>query len=95
MYIARNESILLINTSKSIGVTMTNKLNEDIKHGFAVVGVGTTGTSSFVAFLPTVNIIVQILAGLTAIVVGFYTAKYYREKSIRRKLSQTEKDTDL
>jgi predicted transporter len=70
-------------------------MNEEIKHCLAVVGVGTTGASSVIAFLPTVNILVQILAGLMAIIVGFYTAKYYREKSIRAKLTQIEKETDL
>lgn len=47
--------------------------------GFA--GTVTTIFSAIVSVLPTVNLIVQIGAGITAIVVGIYTARYYIKKT--------------
>lgn len=55
-------------------------MNETAKHVAAIFGVQTTLGSLFIALLPTINLIVQILAGVTAIVVGYFTARYYYQK---------------
>lgn len=46
-----------------------------------IAGTATTIGSAVVAALPTINLIVQIGAGLTAIVVGILTARYYIKKT--------------
>jgi len=48
-------------------------------------GTAVTTISAFTSFLPIVNLLVQISAGIMAIVVGFYTARYYRNKYIQDK----------
>lgn len=44
------------------------------------IGTTTTVAGTIVAWLPTVNICVQIIAGLIAIVAGIATARYYTRK---------------
>ena len=53
-------------------------MQDSTSKGF--LGTVTTVTSTVVAWLPTVNICVQIVAGLVAIVAGFITARYYLKK---------------
>jgi len=45
-----------------------------------LLGSATTFGSAVIALLPTVNLIVQICAGITAIIVGVFTARYYHKK---------------
>lgn len=47
-----------------------------------LLGTGVTAISALTSLLPVVNLLVQIGAGIMAIVVGFYTARYYRNKYI-------------
>jgi len=47
-----------------------------------LLGTFVTATSALTSILPVVNLLVQIGAGIMAIVVGFYTARYYRNKYI-------------
>jgi hypothetical protein len=49
-----------------------------------IVGAVTTVTGSVVAWLPVVNEVVQILAGLTAIIVGIATVRHYQKKDRRQ-----------
>jgi len=50
-----------------------------------LLGTGVTAISALTSLLPVVNLLVQIGAGIMAIVVGFYTARYYRNKYIEDK----------
>jgi len=45
-----------------------------------LLGTAVTALSAFTSILPAINLMVQIGAGVMAIVVGFYTARYYRNK---------------
>jgi hypothetical protein len=56
-------------------------MNETTKHATGILGTATTAGSTIIALLPTVNLIVQIGAGVTAIVVGILTARYYLKKT--------------
>jgi hypothetical protein len=47
-----------------------------------LLGTSVTAISALTSLLPVVNLLVQIGAGIMAIVVGFYTARYYRNKYI-------------
>lgn len=58
-------------------LSLTN-MNESSSKG--LLGVVTTTSSTIVAWLPTVNIMVQIVAGCVAIVAGIITARYYLKK---------------
>jgi hypothetical protein len=53
----------------------------DTKHLQGILGGAITTGGAVVAWLPTVNLIVQILAGITAIVVGGFTIRYYHRKT--------------
>jgi hypothetical protein len=44
------------------------------------LGTATTVGGTFVAWLPHINLIVQIVAGVVAIVVGLATLRYYCRK---------------
>jgi len=50
-----------------------------------LLGTAVTTLSAFTSILPAINLMVQISAGIMAIVVGFYTARYYRNKYIEDK----------
>lgn len=58
-----------------------NAMDETSKNPMGILGATATAGSTIVAVLPTVNLIVQIGAGLTAIVVGVLTARYYLKKT--------------
>jgi hypothetical protein len=45
-----------------------------------ILGAVTTATSAFVSWLPAINEIVQIIAGLIAIVCGLVTIRHYLRK---------------
>lgn len=49
-----------------------------------LLGLATTGGAAIVACLPTVLVVVQIVAGCVAIVAGIFTIRYYNDK--RKKL---------
>jgi len=50
-------------------------------HGRGLLGTFTTACSAVVSMLPTVNLLVQISAGITAVIVGIVTARYYIKKT--------------
>ncbi len=56
-------------------------MNDSIKQVAGAAGVVTTTAGAVVAWLPVVNLVVQILAGIVAIVVGIITANYYHNKN--------------
>jgi len=50
-------------------------------HVKGLLGVVTTASGAVIAWLPLVNIIIQIMAGIVAIVAGTVTARYYIRKT--------------
>jgi membrane protein implicated in regulation of membrane protease activity len=53
-------------------------MNEHVK---GISGAATSIGAAVVAWLPIVNTSVQILAGLTAVVAGIFTTRYYHKKT--------------
>jgi len=53
----------------------------EAKHLNGIIGTITTAGGAVVAWLPTVNFVVQIIAGIVAIIVGITTIAYYHKKS--------------
>jgi len=49
-----------------------------------IIGAVVTGAGGMAAWLPFINEVVQIIAGLVAIVVGIVTVRHYHNKDKRR-----------
>ncbi len=56
-------------------------MEEHFKNFTGMLGVSVTTGSAIVAWLPVVNLLVQIGAGITAIVVGLFTIRYYHRRA--------------
>ena len=50
-----------------------------------MLGVTVTVSSAAISWLQAINLFVQIGAGVTAIVVGIFTIRYYRRKTAELK----------
>lgn len=51
------------------------------RHLTGLAGVVTTSSSAVIAWLPEINLCVQIVAGIVAIIVGLFTIRYYHRKT--------------
>ena len=61
-------------------------MNETTKHISAIVGAAVTFSGTAVAWMDAIDAVVRIAAGVMAIIAGFYTAKYYRKKAMKKYL---------